>query len=92
MRRFLVAADLLGVFEVGHFLLDGQKAALQLEDFLLLPVELVAERGYGFVLQGRKAFELIDSFFHTPTVANRARKGSGLMGFYIEAFGGAGLA
>ena len=71
VRRFLVSGDLLGVFERSHSLFDGLKAALQLEDILLLSVELVAESGNGFVLQCRKAFELVDAFFHAPKIANR---------------------
>ena len=81
MWRTFVSSDGSRIAERGYFLLNRFDAPLQSDEILLLLENLVVEFFDGFVLHGRKGFELDDSFFHGCRIANPSGKGSGFMGF-----------
>ena len=80
MWRPLVPGDRVWVAEFSYFLLDDLDVPLQPGDILLLAEKLFVELADGFVLHGRKGFELDDAFLHDGRIANLQRKGERFRG------------
>ena len=74
MGRTSFFRDRFRAAELSYFLLEGLDAPLQPGDVLLLPEKLLIKLVYGFVLQGRKGFELDDAFLHDGRIADRPGK------------------